>query len=521
MADTVLRSPSGAGDERQSGSLVVSYALADGRRQQLRFSRTFCIGRDKACEVCLPEEGVSRRHTELIVDATGWSVRDLGSLNGTLLDDRSIQCVHLADRCKLQLGPDGPVLHLELESKSRAPAARRESMTRLVSRYLSGAAGTGSSERSVLMRRVVQHAARHQSRRYRLLIASVFVLLLAALGVAAYQYRQLQNVHELARGIFYDMKAIELQIAAIETSVRATEDRARLAEVAQRRAQREAMERSYNELLQEAGVIDRNMSPEDRVILRLARIFGECELDMPDGFVKEVKSHIAKWRSNGRLEAAIQRMHDNDFDRRIVEALRKQNLPAQFLYLALQESDFRRHAVGPQTRSGIAKGIWQFIPETAEDYGLLIGPWASLPRFDPDDERFDFDKATDAASRYLRDIYATEAQASGLLVVASYNWGHNRVRKLVSQLPKNPRDRNFWQLLKRYRVPEETYDYVFSIFSAAVIGEDPGLFGFSFENPLEAGASREQARAGDTPDSSWVNATLGVADPGTGNGSQA
>ncbi len=138
-----------------------------------------------------------------------------------------------------------------------------------------------------------------------------------------------------------------------------------------------------------------------------------------------------------------------------------------------------------------------------------------------DDERFDFDKATDAASRYLRDIYETEAQASGLLVVASYNWGHNRVRKLVSQLPKNPRERNFWQLLKRYRVPEETYNYVFSIFSAAVIGEDPGLFGFSFENPLEASESREQARAGDTPDSSWVNATLGVADPGTGNGSQA
>jgi hypothetical protein len=32
--------------------------------------------------------------------------------------------------------------------------------------------------------------------------------------------------------------------------------------------------------------------------------------------------------------------------------------------------------------------------------------------------------------------------------------------------------------------PKETYDYVYYIFSAAVIGENPKLFGFKFENPL-------------------------------------
>jgi hypothetical protein len=52
-------------------------------------------------------------------------------------------------------------------------------------------------------------------------------------------------------------------------------------------------------------------------------------------------------------------------------------------------------------------------------------------------------------------------------------------------MPDNPRDRNFWQLLKRHEIPQETYDYVFYIVSAIVIGEDPGLFGFDFENPLE------------------------------------
>jgi hypothetical protein len=51
-------------------------------------------------------------------------------------------------------------------------------------------------------------------------------------------------------------------------------------------------------------------------------------------------------------------------------------------------------------------------------------------------------------------------------------------------MPKNPRDRNFWKLLQKYRIPKETYDYVFSIVSAAVIGENPRLFGFDFDNPL-------------------------------------
>jgi hypothetical protein len=57
---------------------------------------------------------------------------------------------------------------------------------------------------------------------------------------------------------------------------------------------------------------------------------------------------------------------------------------------------------------------------------------------------------------------------------------------LIQSLPDNPRDRNFWRLLSAYRdkIPQETYDYVFYIVAAAVIGENPQLFGFDFKNPL-------------------------------------
>ena len=71
-------------------------------------------------------------------------------------------------------------------------------------------------------------------------------------------------------------------------------------------------------------------------------------------------------------------------------------------------------------------------------------------------------------------------------LMASYNWGENRIRKLIKQMPENPRERNFWALLKKHNIPDETYNYVYYIFSAAVIGENPRLFGFDFDNPLES-----------------------------------
>jgi len=166
--------------------------------------------------------------------------------------------------------------------------------------------------------------------------------------------------------------------------------------------------------------------------------------------------------------------------------------------LALQESNFDIYAVGRKTYKGYAKGMWQFIPDTAMKYGLRVGPLADLSRPDPRDERHNFEKATSAAVRYLKFIYSTDAQASGLLVMSSYNWGEEKVVKLIRSMPANPKDRNFWRLLTSYRdkIPQETYDYVYYIVSAAVIGENPRLFGFKFDNPL---ASSEQ-KSGLGPD---------------------
>jgi soluble lytic murein transglycosylase-like protein len=174
----------------------------------------------------------------------------------------------------------------------------------------------------------------------------------------------------------------------------------------------------------------------------------------------------------------------SDYTPTITKALADNNLPPHFFYLPLQESGFEAHAVGPKTRYGHAKGIWQFIPITATYYDLKVGPLYKEAVYDPQDERFHFEKATKAAVRYLRDLNNTEAQASGLLVMAAYNWGETKIREIIRRMPENPRERNFWCLLAKETIPRETYHYVFYIFSAAVICENPRLFGFDFDCPL-------------------------------------
>jgi len=251
-------------------------------------------------------------------------------------------------------------------------------------------------------------------------------------------------------------------------------------------SQRAEMEKNYDQYLSTLHVYDRKMSEQQRLELRIARIFGECELDMPPDFDKEITRYIGYWQSSGRFEKAIKTAKANGYIEPIYRDLLNQGLPPQFFYLALQESNFDPYISGPMTRKGIAKGMWQFVPETAMKYGLHLGPLIDLRRPDPSDERDQYEKATKAAARYLKDLYSTDAQASGLLVMACYNWGENQVLPLVRSMPANPRERNFWRLLSQHRdqIPQETYDYVFYIVSAAVIGENPRLFGFDFDDPL-------------------------------------
>jgi hypothetical protein len=456
--------------------------------EEYQIKDSVVIGRDESADVRVDNTLVSRRHAEVFFDKGIWWLKDLQSTNGTYVQGERVDERALTETTAFNLGRNGP--ELVATSVNRWPAglqSDRDVPPDYADYYLTQFSDDeGVGERTIFFRRAFQDLQRKHRRR-NIAIALVASVLIAALAwYASYQHSRANRQQQMAETLFYQMKSVELKTATSETTVLALKGQEGIDEIQHIRAQRREIETSYDQFLKQVGLYADQLSEQDRLILRVTRIFGECELKMPPNFVSEVKRYIDYWHSTDKLEKAVAEAENKGYDQRIARALLDQDLPPQFFYLALQESSFDTYAVGPSTANGIAKGMWQFMPQTAVKYGLRLGPLYDLDRPDPTDERHNFEKSTDAAARYLRSIYLTDAQASGLLVMASYNWGEGKVSHLIHTLPNNPHDRNFWRLLSAYRdkVPQQTYDYVFYIVAAAVIGENPRLFGFNFENPL-------------------------------------
>jgi len=461
----------------------------ESQKKEYFFKETFRVGRTDNCAVKIDDGLVSRDHLEISLKGDKWFIADLFSSNGTYLDGKKIDHLILTDPIKLELGKNGPVINLELikdVTDTTADASDSEkSLQNYIQRYFEQ---EGNNQPVGDHTRMIQQAfkvvQKKQSKKYWLIIAVVAFVGILATAYAIYQHIKANEQKELAESIFYQMKGIDIQLSKLSSVIENTGNTEVEQTIEKMRGDYNRMEKIYDKYVGELDVY--NLSEEDRLILKMARLFGECEINMPDNFVGEVKTFINKWKSSSRLKLAITRAQENNYIRPIIEAFLQQSLPPQFFYLALQESDFKFDIVGPITRYGYAKGMWQFIPMTARQYGLETGPLVELNQYDPLDDRFNVPKATSAAAKYIKFIYQTEAQASGLLVIGSYNWGENNFRRLVNELPEDPKQRNFWNLLVKYRerIPDETYNYVFYIFSAAVIGENPRLFGFDFDNPL-------------------------------------
>jgi pSer/pThr/pTyr-binding forkhead associated (FHA) protein len=455
----------------------------EARRSAEYFERRFTLGRGTQCDIQFNDPQVSSRHAEIVWERGEWWVQDLHSTNGTYLNGARIERAALPPHATLELAHGGPVVTLTLEPLPKlgrtdelSPAA---SVTQISQRYFGAKVSGKIGAHTMIIRQAFHKIRRKHAKRYWTAIGIIVVLLAVTAGALYYQslrVKRLEQLHGLAEDIFYQMKALELRLAALDSAA-----------AQQAAPELKKQQADYDDFARKSlGITPDKLSEEDWLIYRMARIFGECDVSMPARFVSTVREYIGKWKSTPRLRQAIRRAVANGYPEKIKQTLLEHGMPPQFFYLALQESDFDVNRCGPATRYGVyAKGLWQFMPVTARAYGLRTGPLIEIQKPDPLDQRHHFEKSTRAAARYLRDLYRDEAQASGLLVMASYNWGQGNVRALIERMPKNPRERNFWRLLAQAKIPQETYDYVFYIISAAVIGENPRLFGFNFDNPLQ------------------------------------
>lgn len=135
--------------------------------------------------------------------------------------------------------------------------------------------------------------------------------------------------------------------------------------------------------------------------------------------------------------------------------LNKYGVPEDFKYLAMAESGFE-NVVSPAN----AAGVWQLLSGTATEYGLEVNSYV--------DERYNLEKSTEAACKYLIESY--NKFGSWTMAAATYNAGRLGLTKQIDKQKTN----NYYDLL----LNEETARYVFRLIAHKLIVENPNAFGF-------------------------------------------
>jgi len=129
--------------------------------------------------------------------------------------------------------------------------------------------------------------------------------------------------------------------------------------------------------------------------------------------------------------------------------LQRYGVPTELAAVILVESGGRADALSPKG----ARGLWQIMPDTARRYGLRVD--------DIQDDRLDLYKATDAAARYLHDLYAQFGDWK--LALAAYNTGEENVETAILKAHTEDFDR----LTRLGMLPLETRNYVPRVLAAA------------------------------------------------------
>lgn len=141
----------------------------------------------------------------------------------------------------------------------------------------------------------------------------------------------------------------------------------------------------------------------------------------------------------------------------IIEPILKEyGIPADFKYVPLVESGLQ----GGTSPKG-ASGYWQFMPQTARDFGLKVN--AGL------DERDNIRKSSIAAAKYIKSLY--REFDSWTLAAAAYNIGEGSLKR---QMLEQNQDNYYKMKLNR-----ETASYVYKLISMKEIIENPTRYGYN------------------------------------------
>ncbi len=214
----------------------------------------------------------------------------------------------------------------------------------------------------------------------------------------------------------------------VEEEIQVTAEQVDSLVAAWREHQREqAFDDFFNNYINIDSMIDTGTTPDSLYAARLRALASPIPLAYND----IVRRHITRYTDprHGTMSRILGRA--KYYFPMIEEELLKAGLPVELRAMAIIESALTPTAM---SRMGAA-GLWQFMPRTAKSYGLEVNSLV--------DERLDPIRSTQAACRYLKDLYSIYHDWT--LAISSYNCGPGNVNKAIARSGLKE-CRSFWDV---------------------------------------------------------------------------
>lgn len=431
--------------------IMLEIESSQGRQQVELAEQSMTIGRGDAARLRLAETGLSRLHASINREADRLYVLDEGSTNGTFVNGRAVppSGIELQAGDVIRLG-EAVTITVRLAQMTGAPAA-------MASGNLSAATG------------VVATTAGYS----RPLVAAAVLLVGVIVAAGAYGAHLLKSrLNQPVPSRTDEMTgaspapsseqpppspALQPSPSGVIYAPPANQDVKLYRQMSE--------DEKYEFLRTSARHISMMMGSRGYVFERdvLAII-----KEYVDGYARRVGTGNKKlWGEDPRY---IYERAAKEYAPYIIASFRKEGVPIVLgLYIPVIETEYHICLESPVG----AKGLFQFMPETARGYGV-----------DPAD-RCDVGKMAPAAARYLKDRmreFGKDAM-SVALCVAGYNRSTVSVKRdLEKVLNAKNSERTFWTLiankgeLDRF-FQNENVKYVPKFFAAAILGEFPEAFG--------------------------------------------
>ncbi|MDB5105360.1 MAG: Lytic transglycosylase catalytic [Fibrobacteres bacterium] len=513
--------------------LEVLSGSADVRKVEVHSSIT--LGRSHGNDLAFTGDDagiVSGRHALVALKSQSLWLRDLDSTNGTFVGKVRVTERELLGGEIISLGPNGPAMRVEvmdvadeggrdtLLAKARETTSMAAVEMGLLAKPKSKLGGNGNKSLILEMARrlrstnspqeVMQGLMRDPERLARLLQGGVMpervadwvgsvgsrlsssrkrilwiggvlgtaaFIALSVLGFQNFSYRSkikkqgdlISQIHDLEKGLD------GFSVNGEEQSPERTKVVHQLL----------AAERQLFQLREKLKLPDR--APTYRMPLgtdvhQVLEELGKKGFIVPESFIKTVQGQIEYFTKPGNratLERCFRRKPR--FEALIRQELARKNLPADFLYIAMQESLFDSAAQSGND----ARGLWQMVPETAKEFDLKVpDEWRTAPA--ASDERTRPRLATRAAAKYLHLLYSEFGDAA--LAMAAYNAGAGKMRKTLRRIEDPVNDRDFWYIYRMGMMSPETREYVPKIIAMILIDRNRAKYGFERPAAAKAGA---------------------------------